>query len=1349
MAIFKPSNLSPNFQEVDVSLGEINIEFQVHTSGSYVYAYEVKFYKEFNAEDDKDGEDSIVWQISGNFDKAYTNGDIVQLSLTPPSNKFKNEENYRWNIRLYQDIISDDNPNYENQLQNINNNTTIPTYIGEGMIAGSTRDIIWTKSAHEDIKIDNWVECRFNSINSDFNVFKKDTTTKRKPSYQEWANSAIYALSNLYGANTGSFECFKIPTDSNDGNKTWLDKKYFSDLTDHQHYILISDNTNFTNIVKAVQIQDIIQYNGEFYIVPYNQKFIRNDYRYNAFKEEWPTVPSGQTYYFTIQFRQRQCIYDVIKNIGEHNLNQIITKEPFDFSYKDGFQGYLYCSQGLVEENMSEAEFREKSNRNLKAIYLNANIQSDDRLFPVNSGHMIDRGWILGGNTGENSDYGPLIINPAQCYIKLGNITRKENSQDYSAADHLGEICQFQYVLTEYEPSNWDTAYASYYTRDNSGYHPVQDQSLPNWSLETYYKDDNYDGYYIAMDTSYKSDEYVLLESKPADWDKNYQSYYKKATSSDAGYPYYYPAPTGSSYSADTYYKRNIQTLTKSNWIRIDSAEGIRSMRPEYLIGNDIIKPQAFNLSTYNVENGFTNIKVPEYFSVNTSQYYALYYICDNDDMTEQSVYLLDEGFIGGGGDYHIMNLENGRSYSDFAVSTYFVETNYSVGQQMFPSGQDATRYLPPNEHPTFSSQHQYLPLFSLYTINPTDDIYCLNTAGANSARAWCFSDTNYRVLSVAPSNIVCNNVYLTIPLNAGYLFVNNYLVGGVQLQLISQVKTSTKYTRNNNFDIIGYNYNIASNPPHYYNIFISPNSMIKPDEYRPVYLEFVNDFQTMRGLVINSGTYNRKLSVDTMDDTQYYISFYTLDDSNGVNDNILSPQTRVKIYTQFVDSVPLQYFYARKPLSYNDFTIQRVDNSASALNGTTINYPDIYIYTTQKSNLNTSNQIRYYRYEIYDTNTGDVLFDSGNIYKPSLSCTYMGLLNGQDIKIKLTFEDNLGRVGAQEKNYSISYTETSGSLILKYGEIPFTNTISDVNSDLYAIYKQIGFDNTQWQYLGQFNNINGFDDCNIATGVPVRYKMTHGTIIHTSPYYIPKFSKWILQDLIYDIDNNIYYTEGDIFTFNGNVELSDITYNSNTIKYDSLGQYGRVYKGKLKYQSASLSCLFGEFNVVDSLDACTYYPNTYTYTLTTSEPSDWATNYTSYFTQTAGGTYTSVTGSSAPSWQPSRYYSRYFTRQKLENNQYVDLSPVSTRASFRYIDDGEKMKRLYDCLYNNNLKLLRDPAGNKWIISVTDSINKNIAYKSSWYPTRISFSWQEVMDADQIRIVNINPSSTQSGGNS
>lgn len=46
-------------------------------------------------------------------------------------------------------------------------------------------------------------------------------------------------------------------------------------------------------------------------------------------------------------------------------------------------------------------------------------------------------------------------------------------------------------------------------------------------------------------------------------------------------------------------------------------------------------------------------------------------------------------------------------------------------------------------------------------------------------------------------------------------------------------------------------------------------------------------------------------------------------------------------------------------------------------------------------------------------------------------------------------------------------------------------------------------------------------------------------------------------------------------------------------------------------------------------------------YVLLETQPADWSTDYTSYYTR-SGDTYTHVTGDSAPTWEANTYYAAY-----------------------------------------------------------------------------------------------------------
>ena len=83
-------------------------------------------------------------------------------------------------------------------------------------------------------------------------------------------------------------------------------------------------------------------------------------------------------------------------------------------------------------------------------------------------------------------------------------------------------------------------------------------------------------------------------------------------------------------------------------------------------------------------------------------------------------------------------------------------------------------------------------------------------------------------------------------------------------------------------------------------------------------------------------------------------------------------------------------------------------------------------------------------------------------------------------------------------------------------------------------------------------------------------------------------------------------------------------------------------------------------------------------YTLQTSEPGDWDTNYTDYYTRTGTSpnyTYEAVTGVSAPTWQASTYYTRVDreilgTRTEDSSIEYnADIATSTDIRGFNYTD--------------------------------------------------------------------------------
>ena len=138
MAIYKPSNLSPNLQEIDVT-EENNFSCQVNTSGSSIQAYKIQILS-------GDGNSTLFDGIATDLGTNVKNKDqlIVQLNPTDfSSNNIINGKDYQWNIRTYNAQVGS-----TNQPQ---------TGVCTGFLVGSTSYVIWTND-NDKIQTDRWVE---------------------------------------------------------------------------------------------------------------------------------------------------------------------------------------------------------------------------------------------------------------------------------------------------------------------------------------------------------------------------------------------------------------------------------------------------------------------------------------------------------------------------------------------------------------------------------------------------------------------------------------------------------------------------------------------------------------------------------------------------------------------------------------------------------------------------------------------------------------------------------------------------------------------------------------------------------------------------------------------------------------------------------------------------------------------------------------------------------------------------------------------------------------------------------------------------------------------------------------
>lgn len=111
MSLFKPSNLTPNFESV-VYNQPLTLTFQVNSNGSRVTAYRVQILTDFNDKDDSDK--NIIGTIYGAFNTPLYNKDIGEILLTQETLKYNGiflepNKDYRWRLRLYGEVKNQSN----------------------------------------------------------------------------------------------------------------------------------------------------------------------------------------------------------------------------------------------------------------------------------------------------------------------------------------------------------------------------------------------------------------------------------------------------------------------------------------------------------------------------------------------------------------------------------------------------------------------------------------------------------------------------------------------------------------------------------------------------------------------------------------------------------------------------------------------------------------------------------------------------------------------------------------------------------------------------------------------------------------------------------------------------------------------------------------------------------------------------------------------------------------------------------------------------------------------------------------------------------------------------------------
>ena len=209
----------------------------------------------------------------------------------------------------------------------------------------------------------------------------------------------------------------------------------------------------------------------------------------------------------------------------------------------------------------------------------------------------------------------------------------------------------------------------------------------------------------------------------------------------------------------------------------------------------------------------------------------------------------------------------------------------------------------------------------------------------------------------------------------------------------------------------------------------------------------------------------------------------------------------------------------------------------------------------------------------------------------------------------------NLGHNGIKypQSNNTPSDDDVDNSIVYSFvnnsmyndGHISARYKSQALTRDKFIIYRQDD-NNSNKTYLATINGVtDGFYDYNVANQQKYKYivesnpadKKQDGSTeeelasvsLETEYFVAPHWQYWSICDIEKHEEvseesmRDVYVPSDKVFLIKNNVEVGTINDNLNIIKYNTLGQYGKVIQNAQKYDSGNIQCLIGDFQMTQS----------------------------------------------------------------------------------------------------------------------------------------------------------------------
>lgn len=199
--------------------------------------------------------------------------------------------------------------------------------------------------------------------------------------------------------------------------------------------------------------------------------------------------------------------------------------------------------------------------------------------------------------------------------------------------------------------------------------------------------------------------------------------------------------------------------------------------------------------------------------------------------------------------------------------------------------------------------------------------------------------------------------------------------------------------------------------------------------------------------------------------------------------------------------------------------------------------------------------------------------------------------------------------------------------------------------------------------------------------------KDDHDKIVYSNT----NWGSWSICNIEETDDENIYVKTGNAWILGLNLNEEKLTQNLSVTSWDTLSKYPKLSLGERDYISSTVTCLLGKMEEI-----------------TVSEDPDASKDYR----------YTERINQSSTYQEPINH------EQKL------------IFADSIYSREIEKYEEWVEFCSDGSLKLLKDLKGNAWIVQITSSPEASYNTQVNGIPTTVTFSWSEVMSADNISII-------------